>query len=553
MSLENRIQYSHEETLRLLTEKAKTGGDRFMVKVSRKRGVAGLLEHHATLIDATVEQLANPETWLPTLCGGGEYGLRVSHMDDVANALGGVLLYKFQGAPFDLPRTSLVGKANWTGPGGIVFPSAESSPAASSLGGTVTMAGGSGLPPTPYMPASGVPAPPVFAYDERVERERERLQRESRELAESKQKAERQLAEREFEIREKEREAKLKDELTAKQRDLEAKINAQQAQQANAPKLTEIVSVISAAFAPVVTAMLESSKAARVEQLRIQEEAARRQAEMQQRMMEMQQQSTQLLVTLMKDKGPDPTITTMMEMMRANSQGGAEMMTRIVDAMGTVSKTSVGMIEAIADLRLGGEPENPILGAVRETVKALATLSKGAETGARKQVAAGQKQPQLPSKTATQPKTPTPTPTPTANGAAAPTQPVVYEAPNVPQPNHPPATEAPPAFAEAPRFVPQEGSVIEQLKTMIEARHEPVEEVAQFFVDALQTNELREELKRHSGDVNSLVAEHLGLWVMSDDKNREYIGRVGRAIDELGTKLGLVEDNDEDEAEAEEA
>jgi ribosome assembly protein YihI (activator of Der GTPase) len=121
---------------------------------------------------------------------------------------------------------------------------------------------------------------------------------------------------------------------------------------------------------------------------------------------------------------------------------------------------------------------------------------------------------------------------------------------------------APAAFDGAPqaqqqqqqqgRFQPVEGHVIEQLKAMIEAHHEPVEEVAQFFADALSTEELKAALNENDGDVNRLVAEHLGLWVMSDDKNREYIARVGEAMDKLLAQLGLVEE-EQDEEDGEEA
>lgn len=539
------IRSSAEETIAKLLERAKVSGDRFVVKVSRRRGMAGLLEHIATLVEATVEHVANPETWLPLMCGGGDYGLRVSHMDDVSTAIGSVLTFKFQGLALDTPNVRVVGGKGWTGPGQCIFPAMTESglPNGSTTGATVTIGAGYGVPGQGVQ--GGVPGVPSFPaqawpWDERLERERERVARETRELSERQAKVDRQMAEREFEVREKEREAKLKDELTAKQRELEAKISAQSQSQT---KLTDVMT----ALAPVLGAFLQSQQQARLEMMKMQDESARRQTEMMQAMMS--QQQTMMLKLTENKGGVDPTMAAMLEMMRTNASGGAEMMTRIVDAMGTVSKTSVGMIEAIADLQLGGQPEHPILLAVREGVKAMAALSKGAETGARKSV---QSQAKLPAQAQSH----------GTNGAHAQVQQAapaaVLARPNAPAPNMPPASELSGqqafdgyAAGQAGRLVPVEGEIITLLKALIESRHEPVEEVAQFFVDSLRTQEMQTELAAHNGDVNSLIAQHLGLWAMAEEQNRVYLGKLGAAVDKLGAALGLVEDEGEPDSEEE--
>jgi len=544
------VNYTPEETIRLLAEKAKTGTDRFVVKVSRRRGMAGLLEHIATLTEATVNHIANPETWLPILCGGGDYGLQVSHMDEVSARMGGVLAYKFQGQPLENVNTRALQFPNWNGPGSLIFPAATESglPSGSVTGATVSGPGvgpsviaGYGLPPSmaPSQMAPGIPMNPFM--DERVERERERLAREARDLSERQSKVDRALAEREFEVREKERESKLKEEMLGRQRELESKFNAQQQNQTG-------VKDIVAALAPVVGMFLQSQQQARADQLRMQEESSRRFSEM---MMSQQQQMQALMLKLTENKGPDPSMTMMMEMMSRNSTGNAEMMTRIVDAMGTVSKTSVGMIEAIADLQLGGQPEHPILAAVREGVKAMAQLSSGATNGARKVV---QNQPQLPQGQPARAPVPQPGATKSPNGASGPQ--VVHEVPNAPAPNLPPASETQ-AFngVEGPRkFTPVEGSVIEQLIAMIQAMHEPVDEVAQFFIDALQTNEMKAALAKHEGNMNSLFAEHLGMWAMADQTHREYIGKLGPLVEEKAMAMGLLEgDSGEEQGDEEQA
>jgi len=530
------MTFTADETLSLLTEKAKTAGDRFVVKVSRRGGINGLLEHIATLGDATLEQVANPETWLPNLCGGGEFSLRVSHADSMSQAVGGFLTYKFPGDRVNTPRISQVGGPGWVGPGIVMFPSKnggvpEPAPQPQPQVG-VTMSQGYGAPPQPGYP--GVPVYPAF--DPALEAKREALMRQERELAEAKAKADRQLQDREFEVREKEREGKLKAEFTA--------------QLASVKENNRGPEALIGAVAPIVATVMQSMQQSRIEMMKMQEEqsrrneeSARRQTEM---MMEMQKQTQTLMMKMMENKGPDPMVTAMLEIQKASSQGNAEMMTRMVDAMGTVSKTSIGMVEVLADLQLGGAPEHPMLAAVKEGVKAMATLSKGAENGARK--VAQQKQPSLPQRGVQQP----------APQQAAPPRKAepVYEVPNAPPPNVPPATETQ-GFAgiePSTRIALVEGQVVETLKNLIQSKHEPIEDVAQFFLDAAQGSpEMRAALAKVDNNVEQLVAEHLGLWVMADDSNREYVGRLWEALKTLAPDAFSDEPADEDEEVSEEA
>jgi hypothetical protein len=477
--------------------------------------------------------------------------------------MGGVLTFKFQGAPSDTVNTRALSTNAWNGPGSIIFPAANDTGlptgnagamVSGSMGGPSVIAG-YGMPPS-QAPSQGVPMSPF--YDERLERERERVSRERLDLQDRQAKADRALAEREFEVREKEREAKLKEEMGGRQRELEAKFTATQQNQTG---MKDIV----AALAPLVMGFMQQSSEARAAQIRSQEESSRRFMEM----MQAQNQQTQMMMLKMNEKGIDPSVTMMMEMMRANSTGNGEMMSRIVDAMGAVSKTSVGMIEAIADLQLGGQPESPILAAVREGVKAMASLSQGATTGARKVV---QSQAQLPARNPQpqpQPRPQQAAPAPAqqakakpTNGAAGPQ--VVHEVPGAPAPNLPPATEnAPqpsafdgmvPGLTPERKFTPVEGHVIEQLKAMIEARHEPIEEVGQYFIDALTTTEMREELNQRDGDINTLIGDHLGMWALASEDNRAYLGRLGEIVERLGAELGLFssdeggEDSEGDES-----
>lgn len=544
------MTYTHEETIALLNEKAKQGsGDKFMVKVNRRGGMSGLPEHIATLTEATVEHIANPEVWLPMLCGGGEFSLRVSHMDAPSAPVGGYLTFKFPGERFNSPRTQVVGTSTWVGPALLMFPARTSSglpdggpSPAPGVPAPPTFTSGYGIPP-PQMGQSQVAAP-SYVFDPGMEAKREQLARQERELVEAKSKAEREAALRESELKQKERE-------TALRHDFDAKLK-------EAKETTTKPAEMLAAAAPIVTALMTMMQQSRSDMLRMQEEAARRAEENSRRntemMLEMQKQTQALMMKMMENKGPDPMVTAMLEIQKASSTGNAEMMTRMVDAMGTVSKTSIGMVEVLADIQLGGAPEHPMLAAVKEGVKAMAQLSRGAESGAR--TAAKQSAKQLPPPGQRQqvsaPAQSTPKET---NGVhtQAPQAPV-FEAPNAPTPNMPPAFDGLPP-AQHRRFQPVEGHVIEELKAMIQARHEPVEEIAQFFIDALQsTKELPAALAAHDGSIEALVAEHLGLWVMAAEENRTYIVKLGDAIAALAPP-GMMDEEagDDSEEESEEA
>jgi hypothetical protein len=133
----------------------------------------------------------------------------------------------------------------------------------------------------------------------------------------------------------------------------------------------------------------------------------------------------------------------------------------------------------------------------------------------------------------------------------------VHEVPNAPAPNLPPANEGAPqnvAFDGPPNDVPGvgapiEGQAIEQLKALIEAHHEPVEEVARFFIESLKTEELKAAVNERDGDINRLISDELGLWAMSASENADYLGKLGPVVQRLGESAGLFapeEEIDED-------
>ncbi len=539
------LMMTPEETIRMLQERAKQSGDRFLVKVNRRKGYAGLFEHLATFAEATVEHIANAETWLPQFCGGGEFNLRCTHMDDINTPIGGPVPLKLMGEPMQ-PKLTATTSSNWRGPGQLMFPLAE--PPSLTMSSQPT-----GVPVIAHQPVPAnpfAPQPPYYPspYDDRLVAERDRLEKARAELVESKAKAEREQQQREHELKEKEREAKMRQEFDTRLREQEAKMAAAAA---SATKPGELITALTTALSPLLIAFMDNATKNRMEMMKMEQAAQQRQQELMAAAALAQRDQQQQMITLLTNKGIDPTVTTMMEMVRSNAEGSGQMMSRIVDAMGTVSKTSIGMIEAIADLQLGGQPESPILQAVREGVKAMASLSKGAETGARKQVAAGAPQ---------QKKALPPNAQPPAQNGTNPAHVQVFERPNAPTPNQPPATEAPPSAPQAQAFdgaevaedglgEPVEGEVLNVLEAAIRHHHDP-DEVADFFVLAVKTAELQAALTKANGDPNVLIAERLGIaWVMLEE-NREYLTELGHAVQEAGVEAGIIEP---DEAEGDDA
>lgn len=117
-----------DEALAAIEARAAEKSNSFKVKVFRRVGLAAPLQHIASLEEATVEHLANPEQWLPTLCGGGPiFTLAVCHASETVPNI------TFNppnliGAPRDIdPNT--VKDPTWKGPTVIIYPSATAKPA----------------------------------------------------------------------------------------------------------------------------------------------------------------------------------------------------------------------------------------------------------------------------------------------------------------------------------------------------------------------------------------------------------------------------------------
>jgi hypothetical protein len=277
-------------------------------------------------------------------------------------------------------------------------------------------------------------------------------------------------------------------------------------------------------------------------------------------------QNAEMLKSFMNKPAISPEILTILEVNKAQSAAQAEMMNHVFTAMKGVSAMSVQMIETVADLQLGQQPEgSPVIDAVREAVKGFAEMQRGVGNSGRKIA----QQTQLPA------RAPVPVPVTTyqqaarapaaapirpapQNGAAAPQ--VIVQATPQPQPNHPPAFDGAPSpgaveiDTDKPQQLPPDVNALDVLEHLIRKRTQPVEAVAKFFVESANRPEVIEGLRQFDGEINALIGERLGDWLVAESVNRDYLSELGKHVDRLGEEAGIFEplDASEDDGEPEE-
>lgn len=587
-------QYTQEETFALVNQRALDKSDNFVVRVMRKRLVgagAGLFDHVATLTEATVRQIASAETWLPRLVGGGEFGLKISHNEATHEVLGGYIIVPLRDLPVLLaPNIASVGAPDWEGPPVIAFPrqadvqamQAQRAPTAATtvINGTgaaplAALLAGAGAGAQQQVPAGYVPQ--VFA-EEMARREKELTLREAALIA--------TMKEKEDGLKRAELEQKLRAEAEATKRDFDAKLAALTAASA-APKAEPFsIDKIITALTPVLAAIMSGQASQRAEMLAMQQSTANQNAEM--------------LKSMMNKPAISPEILTILEVNKAQSAAQADMMNHVFTAMQGVSKMSVQMIETVADLQLGNQPEgSPMLDAVREVVKGFGEMAKGTASGGRRvQQAAQQPRPaQLPQQVQVQPQqytssqaVPRPQPVPVQQYPQQPRQP--YAQPQVQsflqaaqgqpqqlrpapqngapqvlvQPTTEPVPNQPQAFDGAPsqgsleidtdKPLPADVNALDIAEHLIRNRTQPVESVARFIIGIFKRPEVDAEMRQHDGEINSVIGSRLSDWLIAESVNRDYLGELGELVDKLGDEAGLFEpvddDGDEQDAPAEE-
>jgi hypothetical protein len=125
-----------DEALALIEAKAAEKSNSFKVKVHRRIGLAAPLQHIASLEEATVEHLANPEQWLPALCGGGPiFTLAVCHASETVPNIT-FNPPNLSGAPRDIDP-NIVKDPAWKGPTSIIYPNAAAKAQPAATGTTL--------------------------------------------------------------------------------------------------------------------------------------------------------------------------------------------------------------------------------------------------------------------------------------------------------------------------------------------------------------------------------------------------------------------------------
>lgn len=576
--------FSHEETMKLINDRAREGGDSFTLRVTQKRPGAMISTVILAFRGAGSSHFMTPEAWLPQIVGGGEYQISASHNSEANERIGSPILLKFDGTPSPRLLIEATRHPAWQGPSDLIYPNVEAQAAAGQAPapvqqaqqggqpgtggpaqpqtqqfGGVTFTSGWGAPGQAQQAPGGAPAPMQMhgmsadaasllqleaRAREEVNRQREHLEKERLEAA--------------FEM-------KLERAKLDMQRELSQREAARPAEKP-APALTEVIPAILSAIGPFWLQIQNANR-----------EAAERQAirdrESQARFDQMAAESRTMMMTfvdkLSTRNDPSKEVMQIIEITKMQSAGHAELMSKTVEAMGTMSKISIGMIETMAD-QLQGPEANPMLEGIREITKAFGVLSAGTKNGAQKMVTAQQRvmeanarqnqqdqqqmaasQAGVQAQQAQQYRAQQAQQAAQAGAAGAsqngshaqavqqPAPVVEFQKPGPsPVPNVPPASEVVTELGEPSAFgyVPD---AVEQLEQMIR-EHADVNVVAQFFFKALATEEMQAALEEH-GDIPNLLGAKLGTW-MQDLGNMAYMTQLGQTLDKVGHELGAFEE-----------
>ena len=581
------------------------GDGQFTIRVSAKRGMSVVPTTLATFNEGALGHLGNIESWLSRLVGGGEYMIVVNHATDLGKRFPFVI--GLPGAPLSAVNTSVISAVDWSGPTNLVQTTSEEARTFAAFQQPQQQVYNA----TPVVPAQvfnprfvpqpvqqpvmqqGIPVTPAGAQalgqmstssaDSLLIVQR--AEAAAREQISAKEMAlDRRETEERMRREAQDREQKLRNEMNAQLEGIKAALASKPAEKAG-PDVMTIVTAISAALGPVMSAFIASSNDAKRQQI----EAGQKQAEMMMKMQadaaamqqRMSEQQTTMMMKMMERPAQSPEMAAMLDLTRAQAESQGAMMGQIVNAMGTVSKMSIGMIETIADMTAPPEG-SPVMDAVKDTVKALGSLMQGADTGARKSIVASQQA--IPAKAQIQPTGPTPEQLAAARARAAqvnqqaqaqqaahaasvagllvqqpapaPTQANVVQfptpAPQAAQPELRVGTpvaeqrafgdvEMPDGFAGV-----ETKSAVDELEGLVRALHQPVDAVAQFMIDSLATPEFRGALQKVGGDPSALMVDRLGLpWIMA---NQSYVEALGASLERLGTEQGVFETEEEDAA-----
>lgn len=466
---------TNDEIMGTLAARAQQDGDDWRVKIARQDSPNGRVESLATFDAATVEQIANADSWIPPLMGGtgasGIYLLYLTHSVDrkVGRTTAMLRLPALAGPPIasDKINWALVDAPGWMGPKALVYPTPDR------LGTGGTPSGG-----TAPRAANGVP--PVPSYDPNrpgtdVEYARAQLAAERERLAEDRRKAEIEAIRRESQEAQRRSDAHL-----SELRDL---VKTVASQKAPTTDITATITTIVAALGPIISPILAGKSAAEVERVRA--EQARIEREESRRREDQQREEARAAEA---QKRQD----TLME--RVANQGAevAKVMAAMSEASATMTRTMLQTMTSAIEMGLGAKPPEE---------EGWSGIAKAFFSAMGERAAMSMTQPP-----AAPPVLPPRAPAASQGNGAAPQQPFNGT-----------------GGGNGANGSGNSLSVLDQIVVRIAQRDPNVGDLADAIITAMQTDdEMQAALEAAGGDIVNVFASRLGTEWANDSTNQQY-------------------------------
>ncbi len=391
---------STEDTLAMISEKAKKDGDEFIVKIQRRRAPGFTADLVATMSGAQHTHFVSPELWVPQLVGGGRILLAAYHASDQSKQVGGFVQVEIgaQGSaaqePHDVDFAALK-RSDWRGPAVIDYPLPQERRPQDDPG--MYRIPGNSPPPAPGTGDSATASHPAWArsagggfprlarpsYEDdatdRALRDRGAVEAERRKVEEERLQNERERHAAQLEAIKKEHAADL--------RAMEMRLMTT-FQQNKAPPDNSVSEFLKM----FIQQQAEDKRAAEAQRQEDRRAAEARTAADNARF--------ERLIEKMSEKKPekDPIeqIKVIADLVKPkDDSNNPKMMHQMMEMMSTITGASMDFVERAADMQLGArEAENPIVKGIEHGVKAITAMARG--SAAKKQLPAQQPQAQAP-------------------------------------------------------------------------------------------------------------------------------------------------------------
>lgn len=472
-----------EDALGILQAKVaeKEGQDSFRVKVQRQAGFGAPLQHIASFANATIEHLANPETWLVMLAGGGPlFVLTATHANDTIPTV----TFRpptLAGEPRAVDP-QITQKPDWRGPPDLTFPTAGDKPPVPSatpadVQGLFRMLGAPGsADPAARGPGTQLPGGSgLSSEDQRFAllemQRRQDAERFERLIADQSKTTERALASMTQTMTEAVRSVAASIQTRGPEKSLVEQIAA----------LSPVIVAVGGILAPLVTKSREMS------------------AEQQKRDAEDRRLREEREIAARKEMFD--LLRTTAERSAASSQDTMKVITPMVDAVAQMGRTVLQQVATMRDLTSGEPQDEGLTGLIKAGVSAVAEVMAAR---------------------AANPPMPAPRQLPPGTGAP-------------PAPQQPPTNEEAEGRAELRDMNPEE--LLTEVTEAIKAHHD-VNKLVEGFLDAAQWNVGVATAVREAGGPLDFFRKRLGdEWI---GQNANYISQVVSTLTIAAKKRGLA-------------